>query len=135
MKPLVVELQQSVLDRTIKCSELLRLALTVAIKLDASEFEHWIRREMKGYQDIGGMPAYRIVRGRLMAENSLGNWVPVHFKESSDIERTVSTVHVAQAVAELEALVAGPDDGQLASPLDSARRETLRKFTGTMSEF
>ena len=49
---LVLDLEQKALDANISITDLLRSALTVAMKLDVRDYEEWIKHELYGYVNV-----------------------------------------------------------------------------------
>src|SRR5271154_2225264 len=77
---LVIQLQRECLDRqTYSTLDVLRKALVVAKKLDVTDFQEWIERELKGYGPGDDIPKYRVVKGELKARNPYRGWIPVVF--------------------------------------------------------
>jgi len=113
---------------------MLRFALAVAVKLNANEFERWIRSEMDGYNDKDSVPSYRTVVGQLKSKNPYSGWIPVMFQDQFDVERIITTLEIRQPVSELEALVASSGDGSLVSMLSAERLATMQKSTSTSWE-
>jgi AbiTii len=60
----VIELQQKAMDSDVRISDVVRMALAVATKLDLEEFRHWCLKELKGYENED-VPPYRWVKGEL----------------------------------------------------------------------
>ena len=63
MTPIVLQLQQESLDRSVSVTDLLRKSLVIARKLKLCEFESWINSELRGYGPQEKIPDYRRVKG------------------------------------------------------------------------
>ncbi|MGB9455388.1 MAG: hypothetical protein WCB12_05060 [Bryobacteraceae bacterium] len=100
----MLELQRDSLNPAADVSDLLRKALLIATKLNIPDFNTWIENELSGYRDPKGIPPYRIITGRVMAQDNWGRWVPVLFQDN-DALALVATVPLLDPVAEIEALL------------------------------
>lgn len=61
----VIKLQQEALDDTCSVEKLVRLAYTIAKKLEIQEMVEWCNNELSGYQHK--IPPYRVLAGKLYA--------------------------------------------------------------------
>src|SRR5437867_12537470 len=77
MSSLVLQLQGECLDSSASTLEILRKALVVARKLGVKDFQAWIEKELKGYDDFANIPSYRKLRGQLRAFNPYVGWIPI----------------------------------------------------------
>jgi hypothetical protein len=103
---LVQELQRDALSSAMPISELLRKALVVARKLGVRELADWLGFELKGYPKGEDVPPYRVITGRLMAENPVRGWVPVHLDDcSSGVEEALTNRGTLQPVSEIESVI------------------------------
>lgn len=57
----VIQLQQEALDDTCSVEKLVRLAYTIAMKLDIQEMVEWCYKEMNGYSQSDNIPKYRLI--------------------------------------------------------------------------
>ena len=104
MIPIVIQLQNDALDRSIAISDLLRKAYFIAKKLNLSEFEEWINNELNGYE-ASDVPCYRKMRGKLQSYNSHYNeWIDILFEDSKEAE-IFSKRNLNQAIPEIEHLI------------------------------
>ena len=103
MDSLVLDLQKSTLDSNIPASDLLRMALVVARKLDIEELQRWIECELKGYHDAP-IPDYRTVCGTPVAFNQYRGWerVMTHLLDP-ELAQKISEFHIPYPIGELEA--------------------------------
>lgn len=74
---IVIELQRNALDPTVDVVTLLRQAYLISKKLELSEFERWVSKELNGYEASDEIPDYRILRGELKALNPYRGWIPM----------------------------------------------------------
>lgn len=104
MTGLVFELQRDALNSEIKVSELLRKALVVSKKLNITEMEEWINKELNGYSDKDNIPEYRIVTGDVKFYNPVhGCWLPIFFEDTKEAEK-LSKRLINQSVDVLDSL-------------------------------
>lgn len=101
MTPIVLQLQQESLDRSVSVTDLLRKSLVIARKLKLSEFESWINSELSGYGPQKKIPDYRRVKGSVKFWNPYHGWCPVIFQDPSEGEM-YSFRNIGQTIAELE---------------------------------
>jgi len=113
----ILELQRRARDPEIAVSDLLRDALTIAVKLNIAEFEAWIELELDGYPEDVELPKYRILRAELRAKNPHYGWVPAIFPDGPEKLEMLSIARAIQSIAEIEVwLYSGKDtDPVLAS--------------------
>ena len=140
MSSLVLELQADAINRKVGCSDLLRKALVVSIKLEVETIENWIRQELNGYSTSSGdkvpdykVPDYRVVRGQIKARNPYHGWQPVIF-EDPELAETLSKREVIQPIAEFVSLL--EDKGKnplLQIPLPPKIANDLMGWARTMS--
>jgi hypothetical protein len=124
---IVIEVQQDALDKSIRCSDLLRKALVAAKKLKVVELEEWVSQELNGYQDIEKIPEYRQIRGSVRALNPYHGWQPVVFTDPKKAEM-LSRRPCNQSIAEIESLLDKQSDpGTLAMPFPSKTEQQLRE--------
>ena len=63
MSGIVLELQRNALDPNVDVVTLLRQAYLISKKLELSEFEKWVSKELNGYEVSDEIPDYRILHG------------------------------------------------------------------------
>ena len=72
---IVLELQKEAMKSDKDIITVLKMALEVSYKLNLTDFEIWIGKELEGYTDDEILPSYRKVRGMLEYYDSFhGNW-------------------------------------------------------------
>ncbi len=101
---LVIELQSKAADSSCPGSELLRLTLITARKLNREDFADWIQKELNGYRDINDVPKYRRVRGLAVVRSLYGQqWFPMVL---SNLEKGVpdklTTMWLPYPISEIE---------------------------------
>jgi hypothetical protein len=101
MTPIVLQLQQESLDRSVPVTDLLRKSLVIARKLKLREFESWINAELNGYGPQEKVPDYRKVKGSVRFWNPCHGWCPVIFQDPSEGE-LYSFRYIGQTISELE---------------------------------
>lgn len=87
----IIQLQQEALDDTCSVEKLVRLAYTIAMKLDMAEMTEWCNNELGGYQHK--MPVYRFIQGELIAQFSDGRRIPLQIKGNEQIKK-YSSIHL-----------------------------------------
>jgi len=70
MDSLVLQLQEYALDSKRDVSDLLRMSLVAARKLEIEEFAQWAGQELNGYDGAQNIPEYRNTRGSLEVWNT-----------------------------------------------------------------
>lgn len=82
--PLILQLQQALLDNSASLSEALRKAKVVCFKLELREFEAWVNSELDGYMHKSSeeVPKYRKLHGIPEAFSPYQGWMPIHFQTS-----------------------------------------------------
>ena len=101
---IVIELQRDALDRNCRVTDLLRKAFVVAKKLNTSEFENWITKELNGYGEAETVPEYRMIRGQVRGWNPYHGWQPIYFP-NAEMEDKLSQCGNNQTIAEIENLL------------------------------
>jgi hypothetical protein len=104
MPSLVLQLQDAALNPGVAISDLLRMALATATKLDVSEIEEWLRHELDGYRNDTPVPEYRKLRGELRARNPYQGWLPVQFQKAEQLER-FSVCLIGDPISAIETMV------------------------------
>lgn len=64
-------LERSITNQT-SLSELLRMVKVAAYKLDLSDLEDWVTKELNGYEDE--VPGYRKIKGQVVAKHIYHGW-------------------------------------------------------------
>jgi hypothetical protein len=128
MSSLIEELQRDALTPSVRVSDLLRKAKTIAVKLNLSEFEQWIERELNGYPKECAVPEYRIVVGQVKGKNPFYGWRPVIFS-NAEMEQALSRRPTGQKVAELENLIDNSDGNGIMILFDSQVKQMLMRAT------
>jgi hypothetical protein len=108
-RSLIEELQLEACDRSVSVAGLLRKALLVASRLEIPETPEWIDKELSGYASGSEVPTYRMIRGRVVAQNPMRGWQPVMFP-TSELESKFGERPVHDSMATLEEFARGEDD-------------------------
>jgi hypothetical protein len=118
-RSVVVELQQKAMDSDVRISDVVRMALTVATKLDLEEFRNWCLKELEGYEDQD-VPPYRRVQGELNAIHPARPPILVRFPDA-EITQAFASQSVQQPIGELEALYKSSEESNsLEIPLSAS---------------
>lgn len=96
---LVIELQSACIGHR-SITDVLRMAMMIAVKLDLPEERKWIESELNGYQSGLGLPPYRVVKGTVKALNPYHGLVPARFVDP-EFEEMINDVFVGDSVAHL----------------------------------
>lgn len=108
-----------------KLSEILRRCLIVAHEKGDDEFESFIFKEINGYTE--SVPNYRMVKGRVLAEDSHGRKLPIDF-EVERHEKLFSERAVGESIASLEAIIESFDKNDtLHMTLPTGVKNALRR--------
>lgn len=101
---LVLDLEQKALNKTISITDLLRTALTVAVKLNALDFEKWINNELNGYQNIKDtmIPSYRFIDGVAKYHNPFHGWCDVVWATQEQYN-DLKHIAIHEKISEIEA--------------------------------
>lgn len=83
---LVIDLQQKALDSNIAITNLLRIAYSVASKLDIKDFKEWIYYELNGYSNKESLPEYRFISGQCKYFNPYHGWCDILVTNKSMIK-------------------------------------------------
>ncbi|WP_426339729.1 hypothetical protein ACN9MZ_26110 [Pseudoduganella sp. S-14] len=102
MAAIVPELVNMATDPTVSTTDLLRKALVVARRLAVPELIEWIDGELNGYKD-SNIPAYRSLRGQLMALNPINGPIPLMMPTAESSEHMTLT-KARQSIPELAQL-------------------------------
>jgi AbiTii len=107
---LAVELQQKAMDSDVRISDVVRMALAVATKLDLEAFRNWCLKELKGYEGQE-VPPYRLVQGELKAIHPGRPPILVRFPDA-EITQALAYQSVRQRVGELEDLYKSSEESK-----------------------
>lgn len=78
MTSLVKQFQADILSGGREVTDLLRTAKLISAKLDLSDLEEWIDKELRGYSDSDKVPSYRLASaGILQSFNPYRGWITV----------------------------------------------------------
>lgn len=130
MTGIVRELQKEALDKSVRPSDLLRKALTVARKLKVPDIEAWIMAELNGYANDAKFPDYRWVKGEIKSFNPYnGSWLPVMFTDHEPkVYDALTRRQCNQSISEIEHLISD-SSGELAMPYSPKVQRQLMKGT------
>lgn len=127
MSGLVLELQSDALNKDVRCSDLLRKALVVSLKLGVEAIEGWLRHELNGYPLYDDeVPDYREIHGLIKAWNPYHGWQPLNFGDPKQAER-LSKRKIMQPIGELDALLENKGGGELQVPFPQHIVNSLMK--------
>ena len=133
-KSIVLELQQEALDGNTRVSDLLRKALVVAKKLNISEFENWVKNELRGYKDASNVPKYRQVKGQPKGWNSYLGWQSIYF-EDIETAKAISEHGNTQSIAEVENLAKSNNENSfLCMPYSHQRAKAICQAIGETTD-
>lgn len=104
----VIQLQQEALDDTCSVEKLVRLAYTIAMKLEMTEMIEWCNNELSGYQH--NIPMYRLIQGELIAQHSNGTKLPVKVTGREEIKYYFSRHLMTLSISEIIQLNSNQDD-------------------------
>lgn len=106
---LVHDLKRKALDQNIPVSHLLRVAYTIAIKLNLKDFEQWLDNELNGYRNADDLPDYRFVTGFMRYYNPYHGWqdVIIGYKWLTD---ALEHLPVVDKISEVEKLVESKEE-------------------------
>lgn len=102
------ELEKDALNPNVGVAVLLRKALVLAKRVGDTDFEGWVSRELKGYEDEDTLPRYRIITGRIVAQNPVRGWIPVMTDTlDAKVAQNMSTFHFRKPISDIEAYANG----------------------------
>lgn len=128
--PIVLQLQE-LASGSHDIADLLRKALVVATKLDLSEFKDWINNELNGYSDAGSLPAYRIIRGDLRAQNPYHGLIPFIIDEPG-LQESLTKVRVSDSVASIKGLLDSQKKGAICYYFTPEQEAALMRMQGSV---
>src|SRR2546428_7315747 len=104
MSSLVLDSQRHIIESDRPVSDLLRMALVIAKKLELKEVEQWIESELNGYSHTTSVPRYRDVSGEPVAL-SFGKWEKIYVGNlDTEILQQISMFHIDYPVDEIESM-------------------------------
>lgn len=111
MDSIVLHLQGMAIDPKTSVTDLLRLAKTIATKLEDSDALAWIDFELNGYGEKPSqeLPSYRKILGKPYALNKHDVWDPISFEESEKYEE-FATASICEALSSIEATLKKAED-------------------------
>lgn len=133
MESILIELQRDTLDRTFCVSDLLRKALLIAHKLNISEFETWIIKELNGYEKFEEVPEYRIIRGIIKAWKPFRGWQPLIFPDN-ETQEILSKRFFYHSIVEVEVMIERNKKDYLHLPFSANVEKQLREAIGFDTE-
>ena len=99
---IVLELQQSIHNKTASTSEVLLKAYTISRKLNLIDITEWVQNEMDGYEKKE-LPSYRKIQGIVEAFNPYHGWYPVRF-ENKEMKIIAETFYCNNSILEMETI-------------------------------
>jgi hypothetical protein len=124
MKSIVIELQEMSSDENVPITGLIRKALIVASKLNLSDFEEWIEKEINGYEEVSEIPEYRNVTGEVKAINPYTRiWIPLLWPNAPE---GVYNRKIKQKISEIEYNYKSAD-GIIVVPFTQEQQQLLIK--------
>lgn len=106
---MVLELQQSIYNKTASTSEVLLKAYTISRKLNLTDIAEWLQNEMNGYEKKE-IPSYRIIIGTVEAFNPYYGWYPVIF-ENEKIKSRAEELYFNYSILQAEAIAKNAKEG------------------------
>ena len=102
MSKAVIELQKNIIDSNLDVVSILRKAKLISSKLNLTEFNDWIEKELNGYNDYSEIPDYRTVVGEIKAKNPYYGFIPVMMPSSMASEMNSRKLY--ESISELQNL-------------------------------
>lgn len=126
MTGLVLELQRDCING-VKVSELLQKSLVIAKKLNITEIEEWLDKELNGYEYGDEIPSYRTIRVQLMMVDEFsGRHLPVSV-DDEELANAFSIRKNGQKIAELEYLLDAKQE-HMQMPFPAGVASSLMQF-------
>ena len=113
MSSIVLDLQNEITQHDCDIVNVLRKAHLIAVKLDLSEFDAWIKCELNGYKSGDTIPEYRIVRGELKALNPYLGWIPTMIPNPT-VENYFCNKRVPNSISEIVTMCKRNENGLIA---------------------
>ena len=134
MSSLILEIQQDALNKDVDVADILRKALAASIKLNVSNIEHWLKKELNGYKIDEQLPEYRTLHGRPVYLNPYNGWQPLIFADDKEWQ-IYSTTQTIQSVSEMDALVSSSGGKKvLGSPYPHNKQKSICRRLGFAAE-
>ncbi|MGL6225788.1 MAG: hypothetical protein ACRC10_04075 [Thermoguttaceae bacterium] len=130
---LVLRLQENALDSNCSITDLLRLALVVATKLNKEEDVKWLEHELNGYPSEVEMPLYRRLQTSLIAIDSYTGIAKPCFFEDARLEEPLRYYECHWAINRVEEILNVPEN-QLAISVPPACEAILNQWSPSQSE-
>jgi hypothetical protein len=127
--PLILQIQQDVLDRTTSVTDALRKAKLACAKLGLKEFGSWVDKELGGYMEgpVNDLPDYRKVSGRAEAYNPYHGWQPLIFPDA-EVARMCSFAPIGMSISAIEeSLLEAKSGGFFEFPYPPELENRIRK--------
>lgn len=103
MSSIVKELQKEITNGDCDITNVLRKAHIIAVKLNLTEFDDWITKELNGYDNYNDIPDYREIRGIFKAFNRHHGWIPV-MSDKEEIGECLNKSKMFESVCELTSI-------------------------------
>lgn len=121
MSSIVLELQKEIINGDCDIINVLRKAHIIAVKLNLTEFDDWITKELNGYDNYDDIPDYREIKGIFKAFNQYNGWIPV-MSNDKIIGETLNKRKMFESVYELTSICNSSTNGNviLYYPMETA---------------
>lgn len=129
MLPLILQIQQDVLDNKMPITSALMKAKLACSKLGLAEFGAWVDNELNGYMDkvVTELPEYRKLHGTSEAYSPFQGWQPIIFA-TSKVETACSFAPVGMTISAIEASLRDTkSDGWFEFPYPTGLANKMRK--------
>lgn len=125
---LVLKIQNGCLTGSTQVTELLRLAKVLAAKLELTDPNPWIERELNGYHGLPfeEIPEYRVLSGAPKAWNPYRGWRRIQFQTAAS-EDKFSTAPINQSLPTIESLVADADGNWFQFPYPAETKKYIQR--------
>jgi hypothetical protein len=121
----VVALQSAINDPSYSVSRLLREVIASTSMLPVSDMIEYFRRERDGDYKVE-VPNYRLADGMPVAQNIMGNWVPLGLVGFDEV--FFSRVRIVKSIAEIEQMIASANGASLISPYSGEMIAQFRRL-------
>ena len=129
MDGIVIELQRNLISDECDVLMVLRKAKIIAKKLNLSDFNLWIERELNGYED-NEIPTYRKVSGLLRAISPYHGVVPVQIG-NNELERKICKQNMPNPISDIINFSNEKDSNHITAYLPGEMQNTLNKLCQT----
>jgi AbiTii len=99
--PLILQIQEAVLDSKSSVTDALRKAKIACAKLGLTDFGNWIELELNGYTEMDELPKYRMLYGRPQGYNPVRGWQPIMISGAAD-EHMLSLASIGMTISSIE---------------------------------